>query len=422
MVNLERKQKMMQRMRRLLWVLLVGCWLGSAWGAAPWKNIIVMIPDGTGYASLTVARQLKGASLAIDAVLCGSVQTSSASHFVTDSAAAGTAMSCGERTVNGSIGVDAQKVPLTTFGEWARAQGKAVGIVTTDEITGATPAAFSAHVANRKEAKAIFEQQLTSGFEFFCGGGRALLTEEMAALLKEEGYTLATDADALKQAQGKVFGLFAPGILTAEVERKGGAPCDEPRLPEMAEKALAELSKDPDGFFLMIEGAQVDKANHAHDLPWATYELLAFDETVGLVLAWAEAQGDTLVVVAPDHETGGLSLLDDPPATSRVARLKDAALLAKRPGTAQEYNVHYASTWHTGVDVFLASNDLSVRPALNKDFRRAITGEGSQPLAPLTGETIEREGVPYLVTPEGKELRAQRDAIYLPATQQWYAR
>ncbi len=402
----------------LLLLLFVG--IGYAHAAQPQKNIIVMIPDGTGHASLTIARQLKGAPLAIDAVLCGIVQTQSASHFVTDSAAAGTAMSCGERTYNGAIGVNTEKVPLLTFGEWAQRQGKAVGIVTTDSIVGATPAAFSAHAGQRKEAEALIDQQISSGFEVFMGGGAALLTDERKTFLRERGYALPTDSATMHAARGKLFGLFAPNLLTAMVERRDDTTCTEPTLREMTAKALEVLSQDDDGFFLMIEGAQVDKGNHEHDVPWATYELLAFDEAVGLVLDWAEAHGDTLVVIAPDHETGGLTVLDDIPIGARVAKLQAAT--AKRPGQAKDYNVHYSSTWHTGVDVFLASNDLSVRPQLNKDFRQAITGEGATPLQPLTGTTEVRDGILYLVTPEGKALRANRDAIYISTTQQWYQR
>ncbi len=409
----------MRQLRLFILVLFVciGCGLFAAQNR---KNIIVMIPDGTGHASLTVARQLKGEALAIDEVLCGIAQTQSVTHFVTDSAAAGTAMSCGERTYNGAIGVDVDRVPLLTFGEWAQQQGKAVGIVTTDAIVGATPAAFSAHAANRNEAEALIDQQISSGFEVFMGGGASLLTDERKAFLRERGYALPTDAETLHVAQGKIFGLFAPGILTAMVERRASDTCKEPTLCEMTAKALEVLAQDEDGFFLMVEGAQVDKGNHEHDLPWATYELLAFDDTVGMVLDWAETHGDTLVVIAPDHETGGLTLLDDTPSGVRVERLKAATSKAAAP--ASSYNVHYSSTWHTGVDVFYASNDPSVRPVLNKNFRVAITGSGATHLEPLTGTTEIRDGIPYLLTPDGATLRAHRDAIYLPSTQKWYAR
>lgn len=403
-------------MKRFLLLTLL---LPVALIAAP-KNIIVMVPDGTGHASLTVARQLKGAPLALDRAIYGTIQTRSADSNVTDSAAAATAMSCGERTTNGAVAVDTDKVPLRTFGEWAKAQGKAVGIVTTDSIVGATPSAFSVHAAHRNEADALIEQQIASGFEVFLGGGRDLLTGDRKAFLAQQGYTLATDAAGLRAAKGKVFGLFAPNTLTAKVARRSGKPCDEPTLPEMAAKALEVLAADPDGFFLMIEGAQVDKGNHAHDLPWATYELLEFDETVAQVLAWAKAHPDTVVLIAPDHETGGLTVLTEPKEGARAKALK--AVTAKKTGKAKDYFVHYSTGYHTGVDVFLAGNNPAYRPMLNKDIPAVLTGAQPQRLRELTGATETVDGVPYLTTPEGRRLRAHRDAVYIKATGKWYAR
>lgn len=387
--------------------------------AAP-KNIIVMVPDGTGHASLTVARQLKGAPLALDRAIYGTVQTRSADSSVTDSAAAATAMSCGQRTRNGAVAVNTDKVPLRTFGEWAKAQGKAVGIVTTDSIVGATPAAFSAHAANRNDADAIIEQQIASGFEVFLGGGRKELSGDRKAFLTQQGYTLATDADDLRAAKGKIFGLFAPGEMTAKVERRSGKPCSEPTLPEMADKALEILSNDPDGFFLLIEGAQVDKGNHANDLPWATYELLEFDETVAQVLHWAKEHPGTTVLIAPDHETGGLTVLNEPSEGARAKALRDVT--AKHTGKPKNYFVHYSTGGHSGVDVFLAGNDPSVRPMLNQDFPSALAGITPQTLTELKGKTETVDGVPTLVTPDGRRLRAHRDAVYIKATGKWYAR
>lgn len=399
--------------------LLLSLLLPVALIAAP-KNIIVMVPDGTGHASLTVARHLKGAPLALDRAIYGTVQTRSADNSVTDSAAAATAMSCGLRTYNGAVSVDTEKVPVRTFGEWAKAQGKAVGIVTTDSIVGATPAAFSVHAAHRGEADAIFEQQIASGFDVYLGGGRKLLTGDRKAFLARQGYTLATDAASLRAAKGKVFGLFASGILTAKVERRSGKPCDEPTLPEMTAKALEILSADPDGFFLMVEGAQVDKGNHENDIPWATYELLEFDETVAQVLAWAKAHPDTAVLIAPDHETGGLTVLNEPKEGARAKALK--AVTAKKAGKPKDYYVNYSTGGHTGADVFVAGNDPTLRPMLNKDIPTVLTGAQPQRLNELKGTTETVDGVPYLTTADGRRLRAHRDAIYIKPTGKWYAR
>lgn len=387
--------------------------------AAP-KNIIIMIPDGTGHASLTAARHAKGERLAIEGVIYGTIETRSADNSVTDSAAAATAMACGERTYNSAIGVNLDRVPMRSISEWAQAQGKAVGIVTTDAITGATPGGFSAHVVKRSNAAEIIEQQIASGFDLFLGGGAKDLTPALKAFLAEQGYTLATTADELNQANGKIFGLFSSGIMTAKVDLRNGTPTTEPSLPEMTAKALDTLSQNPNGFFLMVEGAQVDKGNHEHDLPWATYELLEFDDVVKQVLAWADQHPDTLVLIAPDHETGGLTILNEPQEGARGKALRAAT--AKGTGKAADYFVNYATTWHTGVDVFLAGNRPDCRPARNCDIINAIAGLSAEPLPEIHGTTVKQDGIYWLETADGKRLRAQRDAIFVKSTGKWYNR
>lgn len=390
--------------------------------AAP-KNLIVMVPDGTGMATLTVARQVKGAPLALDRVIYGAVQTASASSSITDSAAAATAMSCGARTTNGAIAVDTERRPLKTFGEWAKENGKAVGIVTTDTIVGATPSAFSAHAASRHDADALIEGQIGSGFEVFLGGGRKHLTPERADWLRARGYALPADAAGLREAKGKLFGLFADGTLTAMVERRSGKPCDEPTLPEMVGKALEILSQDPDGFFLLIEGAQVDHGAHVHDLPWSVYELLTFDDTVAQVLAFAEKHPDTVVLIAPDHETGGLTLgVPEPKPGARAEVIRSTTSKRGKGVSSKDWFVRYTTGGHTGVDVFLAGNDRDVRPFLNSDFPKALAGREPERLPELQGKTLQEGGAVWLETPDGKRLRANRDAVYVKETGKWYAR
>lgn len=390
--------------------------------AAP-KNVIVMVPDGTGVATLTVARQVKGAPLALDKAIYGAVQTRSASSSITDSAAAATAMSCGERTYNGAVAVDTQKRPLKTFGEWAKENGKAVGIVTTDTIVGATPSGFSVHATQRKDADTLIESQIGSGFEVFLGGGRKHLTPERTAWLKERGYALPKTAAELRDAKGKIFGLFANDTMTAMVERRSGKPCDEPTLPEMAGKALEILSQDPDGFFLLIEGAQVDHGAHVHDLPWSVYELLTFDETVAQVLAFAEKNPDTVVLIAPDHETGGLTLCTTEPKEGARAEVIRATTSKRGKGvSSKDWFVKYTTGGHTGVDVFLAGNNRDVRPYLNCEFPKAIAGRDAERLPELQGKTVEADGATWLETADGKRLRANLDAIYVKDTGKWYAR
>lgn len=363
------------------WLVYAAMALGAL---AP--RTIVMVADGTGVASLTVARQVKGEALALDRACYGLIGTRSADHSVTDSAAAATALACGVRTNNGRVGQAPDGTPMRSIAERAQAEGKAVGIVTTDAITGATPAGFSAHVAHRSQTQPILAQQIASGFDLFLGGGRQALTEPLRERLLAEGYALVEDAEALRAAEGKTFGLFAPGVMTAMVERRGGAPCSEPTLPEMTAKALELLDANPNGFFLLIEGAQVDKGNHAHDLPWATYELLAFDEAVALVLDWAARHPGTTVVITADHETGGLTLLNEAHEGARVAAIQSATAKGACPPKACA--VHYSTDNHTGCDVFLGGNDPTRRALRNCDLPLALghTPEAVRGGADASGE------------------------------------
>lgn len=388
-------------------------------GAAP-KNIIVMIPDGTGHASLTAARHVKGEPLTLDAAIYGVIETRSADNSVTDSAAAATAMACGERTYNGAVGVNSKRIPLRSISEWAKAEGKSVGIVTTDAITGATPGGFSAHVVSRSNASEILEQQIASGFDVFLGGGAKTLTDPLKQFMREKGYTLVTTKTEMQQADGKIFGLFSPGIMTAKVTLRDGKGSTEPTLPEMAAKALDVLTSNPNGFFLMIEGAQVDKGNHESDLPWATFELLEFDTVVKQILDWASEHPDTIVLIAPDHETGGLTLLNEPYEGARQKAICSAT--DKGVGKPGDYFVHYSTTWHTGVDVFLAGNNPVCKPTRNCDMIGALAELSAETLPELQGKTIKEQGVYWLETADGKRLRAQRDAIFVKPTGKWYQR
>lgn len=390
----------------------------TAFAAPSVKNVIVMIPDGTGIASLTVARHAKGAPLALDACIYGLVETRSADNSVTDSAAAATALACGVRTRNGTVGVDPSGIPVENLLEWSKVRGKATGVVTTDKIVGATPSGFSAHALNRGDAEVLIEQQIYSGIDLFMGGGRALLTADRKARMEDEGYTVVQTLDELLHAQGKVFGLFSEAEMTPMVVRKGGMPSTEPTLKEMALKAIQLLAQDEDGFTLMIEGALVDKGNHANDLPYATEELLAFDAAVEEVLAWANENGETLVVILPDHETGGLTLLNEPLEGARGAALREA----KQKGLpAERFYVHYSTTWHTGVDVFLAGNHREEAFSRNDGLVGAVVGKTPRYFEELLGTaSTDTSGQPILTLADGTVLRAHKDAIYFPANKKWY--
>ncbi len=293
----------------------------TAHGTASPKNIIFFISDGCGPASFTMARQFvrwrDGGELALDGILTGTVRTFSASHLITDSAAAATAMACAIKTNNGALAVDTAGRPVATILEAARSRGMAAGLVATSTITHATPASFSAHVLNRADQDSVALQQLAQRIDVILGGGadyylplsqgglrideRNLVDEAAAA-----GYAVARSGDDLMQvASPPVLGLFTGSHMSYEIDRVPGA---EPSLAEMTRKAIQLLSKDADGFFLMVEGSRIDHAAHSNDAPAHLHDILAFDDAVAVALEFANKDGQTLVVSTSDHETGGMSV------------------------------------------------------------------------------------------------------------------
>ncbi|MHC1697183.1 MAG: alkaline phosphatase [Geobacteraceae bacterium] len=295
------------------------------------KNIIIMVPDGMGLADVTAARTFKngpnGAPLCLERLQhIGYQRSHSANSLVTDSAAAASAWACGEKFDNHEICYHADGRPVKpSILELAKQAGKATGLVTTDGITEATPAAFGAHVPSRDCRQEIGRQYLeTTGVNVLLGGGRrefsAETTDPCGAIGKllpsaeKKGYVLVTDRDELKKAVAegsrKLLGLFQVRGMTPEVQRPAASL--EPRLSEMTAAALTVLEKDRDGFFLLVEGALVDKANHRNNYPMQLGEVLAFDEAVTVVKNWLKADptraATTLLIIVADHETGGFAV------------------------------------------------------------------------------------------------------------------
>jgi alkaline phosphatase len=307
------------------------------------KNVIMLVPDGCSQSIETIARWYKGSDLNVDSMVSGTVATWMANSVITDSAPASTAFATGHKSTNGFIGVGPRTsdlltgytptaepyVPLATVLEAAELSGKATGLIATSTISHATPAGFAAHNYNRGDEADITEQMVYNDVDVVLGGGAANLFpknykynttfgstwtgsradgENLYQALLDRGYSFVDSATSMSQvSNGKVWGLFAASSMQAEVDRATFAP-SEPSLAEMTTKALQLLSKDKDGFFLMVEGSQVDWANHANDPIYAVEDFLAFDEAVGVALNYAKNDGHTLVLAFPDHETGGLSL------------------------------------------------------------------------------------------------------------------
>ena len=280
--------------------------------AAPLRNVILCIGDGMGPGQVAAARCFAGTNLVFEAFPYQSrVTTVAAGGALTDSAAAATALATGHKADDGviSLAIPGDGGELETLLEHFSKLDKSTGLVTTSYLTDATPAGFGAHETSRYNQPQIANDYLwqTRPDVLFGGGGNGLYADDAQAA----GYRVATDAASLallrSGAEGPVAGLFGYGPLPYVYDGLG----DMPSLSQMVETALAILGKDPDGFFLMVEGGRIDHACHANDLERCVPETLAFAEAVRLIDAWAKNRGDTLVLVTADHETGGLAVLAD---------------------------------------------------------------------------------------------------------------
>lgn len=283
-------------------------------GGAP-TNIVLMIGDGMGVAHVTAAK-VEGGSLNMERLPTGGFVTTHAhGSLITDSAAGGTALATGQKTYNGAISVSSAHEPLETVLESAEERGMATGLVVTCSVTHATPAVFAAHVGDRSMDCTIAKQMASSGVDVLFGGGRSffLPREQSGARDDREDLLKALRRRmpvALSAGEFRKLGDVdaAAALLASEHPQPVGTR--DPPLWELTEKALAILSRDEDGFFLMVEGSQIDWAGHENDHDWLVAETLDFDRAVGVVMDFAEKDGRTLVVVTADHETGGYAVLD----------------------------------------------------------------------------------------------------------------
>ena len=271
------------------------------------ENVIFMIPDGYSSAYATNYRLYKGEESVMDPYLVGMHRTYSANSEVTDSAAAGTAMATGTKTNNGVISIDPDGNELESILQAAEKSGKSSGLVATSTVTHATPAVFASHVETRANEKDIAPQLLQNDVDVILGGGKKYFSEDLLNGAKQDGYEIVSDAQSLNNIgqTDKLIGLFAEDSLSPELDRE---LTDEPSLQEMTSAAIDVLSNDKDGFFLMVEGSQIDWAGHAMDAAWAMKDSEAFESAVDAALEFAKKDKKTLVVIAGDHDTGGMSV------------------------------------------------------------------------------------------------------------------
>ncbi|WP_370224736.1 alkaline phosphatase [Cytobacillus sp.] len=282
------------------------------------QNVILMIGDGMGIGQIEIARKLeygKDGRLFLESLPhTALVHTESANNFVTDSAAGGTALAIGKKTNNEMIGVTPDGKETDSILDLFKKSGKKAGIISTNTVTDATPAAFTASVTNRWSGQEeIARQQLNNEVDVLMGGGRAYFSQEKQGgkdLIKEarmKGYDYAGNREEMQKAKGgKLLGLFNNGYMNFKLDRPL-KNSKEPSLKEMTEKAISVLSKGNHGFFLMAEGARIDHASHAGDITSIWKETIEFDEAVKYAVEWAKKDKETLVLVAADHETMGIS-------------------------------------------------------------------------------------------------------------------
>jgi alkaline phosphatase len=293
-------------MKNLLPVLLL-CASAVLAGEKPPKNIILFIGDGMGLSQVTAGKIAKGKLEMERCPVTGFVTTWSANSLATDSAAGATAMATGFKTRNGTLGLSPDGRILTNVIEFAEAKGKSTGVAAACSLTHATPAGFIAHVSSRKLDEEIAASIAASDVDVLFGGGLyyfdktnasclpALRRKMQVALTPEEFCSL----NPLEPAAAILYPVHPPYASERTVS-----------LKEMTEKAIQILSRDKDGFFLMVEGSQIDWAAHKNDEKNLVGEVVDFDDAVGTGLDFAEKDGRTLVVVTADHETGGFAVLD----------------------------------------------------------------------------------------------------------------
>lgn len=287
---------------------------GAASGGT--RNVILMIPDGCGWASITLSRIVAGHALALDGILVGACETAPADGLITDSAAAATAYASGVKTRNRELGRTPDDRPVATVLEGAEARGLSTGLVVTSRITHATPAAFASHVAERSNEDEIAAEELGHHVDVLFGGGRLEFEPRGGGGHRADGRDLIAEArqagrrvifsraEMESVSRAPVLGLFAPDHMSYEIDRD---TLIEPSLAEMTRKSLALLSRNPRGFFVMIEGSRVDHAAHENDAATHVREVLAYDEAVAAALDFARRDRHTLLISVSDHECGGLT-------------------------------------------------------------------------------------------------------------------
>ena len=284
------------------------------------KNVILLIGDGMGINQVMAAAYANNRELSMLKLKSVGIQYFNPNDdFIGDSASGGSALATGEVSWTRHISSNKDgSEPYPALTDYFKAQGKATGVVSLGDIGDATPAAFYGHASERDSTEKLTSYWLTSTIDLICGPGTGYLEKprqdglDMLSGIKANGYKYTKDATAVNQEKGKVICLD---------DRMGAYATEETLsfLADITKSSIEKLSKDSKkGFFLMVEGAKIDYAGHSDCLPASIIEEFSFDLAVAEALKFADSNGETLVVVTADHETGGLTILDGDLATGHV--------------------------------------------------------------------------------------------------------
>lgn len=282
------------------------------------KNIILFIGDGTGLSQVSASQYFNPNPSNFDRFpVVGLIKTSSSAQLITDSAAGATAFASGIKTYNGAVGVDNDTIPVPTIVEEISEKDMASGVIATSSIQHATPACFFAHVKSRSMYSEISVQLAESDIDFFAGGGLRFFVDhedgrDVLSDLEQNGFAWDTTALASQPRADKHAFLLAETAMPKMLEGRGDF------LPDATQLAIDALSRNENGFFLMVEASQVDWGGHDNDGDYLISELIDLDKTIGVALDFAQKNGETLVIMTADHETGGFTLGPDDGDYNRI--------------------------------------------------------------------------------------------------------
>lgn len=302
----EKNFKTLQMKKFFLFFLFSGITLAQSAEKLP--NIILMIGDGMGLTQISAGMYANKNQTSLEGFpYVGLSKTYAADQLVTDSAASGTAMASGVKTLNGVIGIDSKNISQESILEICNELGYTTALLATSSIVHATPASFYANISSRRMYEDIALQLIEHNVDLFIGGGAKHFTQRKDGRNLMEEMTAYEFVSSIKELEKSTAQKI--GYLTYDDEPPSLIEGRKPALDKLAEISLGKMNNSKKPFFMMIEGSQIDWGGHANQMKYVVSEFKEFDQTIQTVLEFAKADGNTLVIVTADHETGGLSLL-----------------------------------------------------------------------------------------------------------------